>query len=105
GEVVVAGRAQAFKRTRDARRAGIAVVHQELSLVTDMSGRDTLVRARAASRRGLVDAATPEATARDLVRRVLGVTDLDLTTPVGHLGVGVQQILEIARALADQARV
>jgi ABC-type sugar transport system ATPase subunit len=35
GEVVVAGKLQAFKSTRDARRAGIAVVHQELSLVPD----------------------------------------------------------------------
>jgi ABC-type sugar transport system ATPase subunit len=105
GEVVVAGRAQAFKSTRDARRAGIAVVHQELSLVPDMSVADNLVLGREPSRLGLVDAATTEATARDLVRRVLGVTDLDMTMPVGHLGVGVQQILEIARALADQARL
>ena len=118
GEVVVGGRVQAFRSTRDARHAGIAVVHQELSLVPEMSVADNLVLGREPSRFGLVDAATTEAVARDLVRRVLGVpkvepagftpaggVDLDLTMPVGHLGVGVQQILEIARALADQARV
>jgi len=108
GEVIVAGRAQAFRSTRDARRAGIAVVHQELSLVPDMSVADNLVLGREPHRFGFVDAATTEATARDLVRRVLGEAasrDLDLRTPAGHLGVGVQQILEIARALADNARV
>jgi ABC-type sugar transport system ATPase subunit len=104
GEVVVGGRVQAFKSTRDARKAGIAVVHQELSLIPDMSVADNLVLGREPSRFGLVDAATTEATARDLVKRVLGL-ELDLTMPVSHLGVGVQQILEIARALADQARV
>jgi ABC-type sugar transport system ATPase subunit len=105
GEIVIDDRAQAFRSTRDARRAGIAVVHQELSLVPDMSVADNLVLGREPSRLGLVDSATTEATARDLVRRVLGVSNLDLRTPVGHLGVGVQQILEIARALADNARV
>jgi ABC-type sugar transport system ATPase subunit len=105
GEIVIKERVQAFRSTRDARRAGIAVVHQELSLVPDMSIADNLVLGREPSRLGLVDAATTEATARDLLKRVLGMTDLDLTVPVGHLGVGVQQILEIARALADHARV
>src|SRR5882672_1391835 len=40
GEVVVAGRAQAFRSTLDARRAGITVVHQELSLIPDMTVAD-----------------------------------------------------------------
>ena len=35
----------------------------------------------------------------------VGMEDLDLDTPVCELGVGVQQLLEIARALADQAGV
>ncbi|MBV8756602.1 MAG: sugar ABC transporter ATP-binding protein [Deltaproteobacteria bacterium] len=108
GELVIKGRTQAFRGTRDARAAGIAVVHQELSLVPEMSVADNLVLGREPARLGLVDAATTEAFARDLVRRVLGdaaARELDLQMPVGHLGVGVQQILEIARALADHARV
>jgi ABC-type sugar transport system ATPase subunit len=104
GEIVIGGRTQAFRSTRDARRAGIAVVHQELALVPEMSVAENLVLGREPARLGLVDGATTEATARDLLRHVLGI-DIDLRTPVGHLGVGVQQILEIARALADHARV
>ncbi len=107
GEVVVGGKLQAFRSTRDARTAGVAVVHQELSLVPEMSVADNLVLGREPSRFGIVDANQVEKTAREMLARVLGAEAgaIDLTTPVGKLGVGVQQILEIARALADAARV
>ncbi|MBA3456952.1 MAG: sugar ABC transporter ATP-binding protein [Deltaproteobacteria bacterium] len=107
GEVLIAGTQQAFRSTRDARAAGIAVVHQELSLVTEMSIADNLVLGREPSRFGIVDGNRVQAMARDMLVRVLGpdAGAIDLATPVGHLGVGIQQILEIARALADAARV
>src|SRR5262245_44519899 len=43
GDVIVGGRVAQFRSTRDARAAGIAVVHQELSLVPSMSVADNLV--------------------------------------------------------------
>ena len=61
GEVVVGGARRRSVDTRDARRAGIAVVHQELSLVPDMSVADNLVLGREPARFGLVDAAHAEA--------------------------------------------
>ncbi len=107
GDVVVAGQVQQFRTTRDARRAGIAVVHQELSLVPAMSVAENLMLGREPARFGIVDGVKAQATARDLLRKVMGdeAAAIDLETPVSHLGVGVQQILEIARALADEARV
>ncbi len=107
GEVVVAGRRRAFKGARDARAAGIAVVHQELSLVPEMSVADNLLLGREPTRWGLTDPAATEAAARALLDRVAGdlAPGLDVRTPVGRLGVGVQQLLEIARALADDAAV
>ena len=107
GDVVVAGAPQAFRGPRDARRAGIAVVHQELSLVPDMSVADNLVLGREPARLGLVDAAQVERTACDLLVHVLGADadEIDLAAPAKTLGVGVQQTLEIARALAEEARV
>ena len=104
GEVVVGGVAQAFRSTRDARRAGIAVVHQELSLVPDMSVADNLLLGREQTRLGVIDAARSQAAARALLVRVAGddAAAIDLGAPVSSLGVGIQQLLEIARALADQ---
>lgn len=43
GEIVVGGATQRFRSTRDARAAGIAVVHQELSLVPELSITDNLL--------------------------------------------------------------
>jgi ABC-type sugar transport system ATPase subunit len=104
GEVVVGGRVQQFRSTRDARTAGIAVVHQELSLVPEMSIADNLMLGREPGRFGLLDTVQLEANARSILRRVFD-EDLDLATKVGQLGVGVQQMLEIAKALAEHARV
>ncbi len=107
GDVVVGGRVQSFRSTREARRAGIAIVHQELALVPGMSVADNLVLGREPARFGVVDGARAHQVAREMLRGVLGddADAIDLATPVEQLGVGVQQILEIARALADDARV
>jgi ABC-type sugar transport system ATPase subunit len=103
GEVRVAGKAHAFRSPRDARRAGIAIVHQELSLIPDMSVTDNLVLGREPTRFGMFDAARAKAMAGEMLRGVL--EDVDLDQPVAHLGIGVQQMLEIARALSEDARV
>jgi ABC-type sugar transport system ATPase subunit len=107
GEVVIDGKVQAFRSTLDARRAGVAIVHQELALVPDMSIAENLMLGREPTRFGLVDQAEIEAKARTLLAPVLGAEAdaLDYQAPVDELGVGVQQCLEIARALADRAKV
>jgi ABC-type sugar transport system ATPase subunit len=106
GEVVVGGKVQAFRSTRDARTAGIATVHQELALIPHMTVAENLLLGREPTRFGMVDGTRAEAMARDLLVDILGPDHgIDLHAPVSHLGVGVQQILEIARALSDQARV
>ena len=106
GEVIVDGKPQAFRSTRDARDAGIATVHQELALVPHMTVAENLMLGREPTRFGMVDSTRAEAMARDLLADVLGADHgIDLASPVSHLGVGVQQILEIARALGDKARV
>ena len=107
GEVVIDGTPQRFRSTRDARKAGIAIVHQELALVPEMSIADNLLLGAEPTRFGMVDFAALHAEARVMLQRVLGdeVAAIDLTQPVSELGVGVQQCIEIARALADEAKV
>jgi ABC-type sugar transport system ATPase subunit len=104
GELVVAGKPAVFRSTFDARRAGVAIVHQELALIPDLSIAENLVLGREPTALGMVDHAALEVAARAMLREV-GAADLDVDAPISSLGVGVQQILEIARALADRASV
>ncbi len=107
GEVVLAGVVQAFRSTLDARKAGIAIVHQELALVPEMSIAENLMLGREPARWGIVDQAELEAQAIRMLEPVLGDTtsELDFAAPVSELSIAMQQTLEIARALADRARL
>ena len=104
GELELDGRLLALGSTAEARRAGIAIVHQELMLVPEMTVAENLMLGREPRRFGLVDGDALEAAARALLRR-FGEDELDPRAPVGTLGIGVQQIVEIVRALQDDARV
>jgi ABC-type sugar transport system ATPase subunit len=103
GELVIDGKPAHFGSTLDARRAGVAVVHQELALVPELSVAENLMLGREPARFGLLDREQLEADAHAMLATV-GL-ELDVQAPVCELGIGVQQILEIARALADRASV
>jgi len=104
GELIVGGRARRFARPHDAVRAGIATIHQELALVPSMSVADNLFMGRELTRRwGWLRVAEQEAAAQ----RILGAMALDVSPRdlVASLPLSTRQLLEIARALARDARV
>ena len=89
---------------RDAADRGIAIIHQELSLFPNLSIADNVFMARERIRsRVMVD----QQRQREITAKLMERLDepLDSETPVGDLRVGQQQIVEIARALAQEARV
>ncbi len=107
GDVLIGGRPQAFESTADARRAGIAIVHQELALIPEMTVADNLMLGREWTQFGVIDALASQAAARKLLVGTLGDigAKIPLDAKVGDLGVGLQQLLEIGRALATDAKV
>ena len=87
-----------------ARLAGVAMIYQELNLAPHLSVEDNImlgIERHAAGwlRRGAQRREVREALAR------LGHADLPLSTPVARLSVGMQQLVEIARALVSRPRV
>lgn len=88
----------------DARRAGVAMIHQELSLAPHLTVMENIVLGDEPSRRGLVLWNTIRDCARVTLAR-LGRPDIPPDAGVESLSVAAQQMVEIARALATGARV
>ena len=86
-----------------ARRAGIAIMHQELNLVPALTAADNIFLGQDLARGGLIDRAAEARRAADLLAR-LGCT-IDPRIPAGRLSVAQRQTVEIARGLAAGARV
>ncbi|MFB7599069.1 sugar ABC transporter ATP-binding protein [Streptomyces sp. NPDC056160] len=103
GTVRLAGEDRAFRNPLEAQAAGISTIYQEVNLVPLMSVARNLCLGREPRRFGLVDVRAMNRTAGDTLKRY-GV-DVDVTRPLGTLGLGAQQMVALARAVQIDARV
>ena len=103
GEIVFDGEVRKMSGIDDAEGLGIVVIHQELALVPTLSIAENLFLGNEIARGGVVDWPATYARARALLERV-GL-DEPVSTPVGALGVGKQQLVEIAKALGKRVRL
>jgi ribose transport system ATP-binding protein len=104
GTLEVEGVPVAFAGTRDAERAGIAIIHQELALVEDLPvAANVFLGREKRTAAGLLDDRAMEAA----TARLLALLDcqVDPRTRTGSLRVGDQQLVEIAKALSLDARI
>jgi len=102
GTIVVGGESFTSLDPPTARRLGVKMIFQELADAPTLSVAENISLGRWPSRRGLLSWGEMRRGARRVLDQ-LGV-ELDLDEPVGGLSVGERQIVEIARALSDEAR-
>ncbi|HYJ86376.1 MAG TPA: ATP-binding cassette domain-containing protein, partial [Pyrinomonadaceae bacterium] len=103
GEIFIDGNVQQFGGVRDAEKAGIAVIYQELSLVREMTVGENIFLGREPRRLGVIRW-------QELYRRAGALLhDLHLAIdphiPIRSLGIGQQQLVEIAKALSHNASI
>jgi len=108
GEIRLQGRPVRFSSPHDAARHGISVIHQEMSLVEPMTAGDNIHLGRESCRLGGWWLDRPAQLKRSLgLCRQLGLdlTAADLDRPVGEFPVSAKNQIEIAKALAFEARI
>lgn len=103
GEVLVDGTPVPTGDPKEARARGIAVIYQELSLAPNLTVAENIFLGREPSRSGMVNRARMMGRAGPVLDR-LGV-DFGPDTRVAGLSLGERQLVEIARALASEARI
>lgn len=105
GTMTVAGAPYAPRRPKDAKAAGVAFIHQELNLFTNLSVAENLFVDAYPRLGGLP--LIHRAELRRRAKRALGAVGLDVpvTTRVGALAPGERQLVEIAKAVNAEARL
>lgn len=104
GRMLLDGEPYAPADPLEARRRGVAMVYQELALAPHLSVAANILLGMEPSRHGWIRRRELDAQARQALA-ALGHGEIPLPATVGSLSVGVQQIVELARALVFDARV
>ena len=103
GGIFLDGSERRFANVRDSERAQVAVIYQELSLVKDMSVAENIFLGREPRRFGMINWERLYSGAQKLLDDLH--LAIDPLTPVRNLGIGQQQLVEIAKALSQDARI
>ncbi len=103
GEILFDDRPCAFHHIRDSEEVGIVIIHQELALVPYLSIAENVFLGNERARRGIIDWEETFSRTRELLLRVR--LQENPATITKDLGVGKQQLVEIAKALSKKVRL
>lgn len=103
GDIIFEGKVCTFRDVKDSERVGIAIIHQELALQPYMSIAENLFLGNERHRRGFIDWNRTHMEARELLKKVK--LNESTETLVKDIGVGKQQLVEIAKALAKKVKL
>ncbi len=103
GEIIIDNKAVAFSSISEAAEAGIAVIHQELALIAEMTVAENVFLGNEPRRGPFIDRLELYARTRELIERY-GL-QLDPSARVQDLGIAGQQLVEILKALSKRSRI
>lgn len=103
GEILVDDSARHFRNIRDSENAGIAIIFQELSLVKELTVGENIFLGKEPSKFGVINWSELYHRASKLLQDLH--LSIDPRVKVGSLGIGQQQLVEIAKALSQDAKI
>ena len=103
GKIAFGDRTIAPESPIEAERLGLVIIHQELNLIPGLTVAENIFLGREPTRGGFILGEVMRETSGKLLRRVRCNVDPD--TPVAQLSVAEQQLVEIARALKEDAQL
>ncbi|MFK5633960.1 MULTISPECIES: multiple monosaccharide ABC transporter ATP-binding protein [unclassified Ornithinimicrobium] len=104
GTILFDGEEVSFSSINQSEDKGIVIIHQELALIPHLSiAENMFLGNERRGRLGLIDWHQTNSEASELMRRV-GLSELPVTR-IGHIGVGKQQLVEIAKALSKDVKL
>jgi putative multiple sugar transport system ATP-binding protein len=103
GEIVFENTVRHFKDISDSEELGIIIIHQELALVPQLSIAENIFLGNEIATRGVIDWPKTFSRTQDLLAKV-GLKEPP-TTLVTNIGVGKQQLVEIAKALSKKVKL
>ncbi len=103
GEIIFAGEEIQASHIRDTERKGIAIIHQELALVKELTVLENIFLGNEITHNGIMDYDLMTLRCQKLLAQVS--LSISPDTRVGDLGLGQQQLVEIAKALNKQVRL
>lgn len=103
GEILFQGRNCRFKNTKESERKGIVIIHQELALFPYLSIAENIFIGNERTKNGIIDFGQTVKEASLWMKRV-GLKESP-NTLVGDLGVGQQQLVEIAKAMTKEVKL
>lgn len=103
GDIVLDGEVSKFGGIRDSEERGVVIIHQELALIPELSIAENIFLGNETVSRGLINWDETNHRAQQLLTRV-GLSE-NPTTKIIDLGVGKQQLVEIAKAMSKKVRL
>ncbi|WP_411682278.1 xylose ABC transporter ATP-binding protein [Clostridium thailandense] len=103
GDIIYDGKKLDLKGIKDSENAGIAIIHQELALIKELSVAENIFIGNEINHNGIVDFNAMYNKTKELLKEVK--LNINPTTLIKELGIGQQQLVEIAKALSKNSNV
>ncbi len=105
GDIIYNGEVVQFHSIKDSEKKGIVIIHQELALSPYLTvAENVFMGNEQESVKGVISWTKTRTRAKEMLARV-GLEHEDINAPVNSLGVGKQQLIEIAKALAKKVEL